>query len=515
MRTYIYRSIACMFTFLLTTLIQAQEVDLARGIIAYYPFDGAFQSPVADNPVSIHKGANWTINRFGAEETAVAFNGVDQQILIPAHERLNISQYDTYSISLWLQPRDDNQGCILLKDQDVGIKWNGMKKPLTVFNGVKGGFPEGQKDRWASSEWYHVVLVKNSGNLSLYINGELDQSWEVHSKPNTGAKDIYIGKHPYFWGGFAGKLDDLIFYNRALSEYEVLMLSQIENIPMESAAEYTEPLVELRADDILGTWQGILVQPGHDLVPNYTYWLKFSVNEEGLIRGYSRIEISDTTSYGVSRMQGIISGNLLNFEEVQVIRQKNYLGYEWCKKYGNLSYDPEEDALRGSWYANNCESGGEVLLYRTDSKFNFHDNRLSESVSLEKFARMMEEEKLEAEMKQKALKLELNTIHFPTGSYTLSNEAQTYLNQELVPILKKYPQIRLSISGYTDNTGDDGLNLKLSTNRARSIHDFLVESGIAPTRLEFMGYGEAKPIATNETPEGREQNRRVEFELSL
>ncbi len=510
-----YRSIVCIFTLLLPTITQSQEIDLADGIIAYYPFDKAFQSPVLDNPVSINKGANWTLNRFGAEETAVVFDGVDQQILIPAHERLNISQYDTYSISLWLQPRDDNQGCILLKEQDVGIKWSGMKKPLTVFNGVKGGFPEGTKDRWASAEWYHIVLVKHPENLFLYINGALDQSWESHTKSNTGAKDIYIGKHPYFWGGFTGKLDDLIFYNRALSEFEVLMLSQIENVPMESATEYSEPLYELTAGDILGTWQGVLVQPEHDLVPNYTYWLKFSENDAGLMRGYSRIEISDTTSYGVSRMQGIISGNLLNFEEVQVIRQKNYLGYKWCKKYGNLSYDSEEDVLRGTWYANNCESGGEILLYRTDSKFNFHDNRLSESVSLEKFAKMMEEEKLEAEMKEKALKLELNTIYFPTGSFTLSDEAKIYLKRELVLILKKYPQIMLSISGYTDSTGDDGLNLRLSTKRARSIHDFLIENGITSSRLEYMGYGEAKPIATNDTPEGRERNRRVEFELSL
>ncbi len=495
--------------------LYSQEVDLAQGIIAYYPFSSTQPSPLKDNPTYINKGVSWTMNRFGEEESALAFNGVDEQILLPAHEKLNLSVYNGYTISLWLQPRDDNQGCIILKDQDVGIKWTGMKKPLTVFNGVKGGFPEGQMDKWSSDEWYHIVLVNNGAELRLYINGQLDQAWPVAEKPQLEVKNVYIGKHPYFWGGFTGKLDDLLLYDRALSEYEVLMLSQIENIPMESAWEYAEPLVTLEPDNILGTWQGILVQPAHDLLPNYTYWLKFSKDENGILTGYSRIEISDTTSYGVSRMQGIISGNLLNFEEVQVVRQKNYLGYQWCKKYGNLSFDPDEQALRGKWYANNCEEGGEILLYKTDNEFNFHDNRLSAEVSLDELAQLMKGDRLEEEMKERVLKLDLDPIYFPTGNYQLTDKAKAYLNQELLPILEKYPRIQLSISGHTDNIGDDALNLTLSTNRARSIHDYLILKGIASSRLGYMGYGEAKPIDTNDTPDGRNRNRRVEFELSL
>ena len=131
------------------------------------------------------------------------------------------------------------------------------------------------------------------------------------------------------------------------------------------------------------------------------------------------------------------------------------------------------------------------------------------------FVEIMETERIEEEMKEKVLKLVLEPIHFPTGSYVLPDEAKAYLDRELVPILQQYQKIRVSISGHTDNVGQDAQNLTLSNHRARSIHDFLIETGIASHRLEYIGYGEAKPIDTNETLEGRERNRRVEFVLML
>lgn len=101
-------------------------------------------------------------------------------------------------------------------------------------------------------------------------------------------------------------------------------------------------------------------------------------------------------------------------------------------------------------------------------------------------------------------------VQFEIGSATLQSQSYVVLNQ-IVDILKENPTYGLQISGHTDNTGDNTRNLNLSAQRAKTCYDYLVQKGISPDRLDFVGYGEDRPIATNDTPQGRQLNRRVEF----
>ena len=73
--------------------------------------------------------------------------------------------------------------------------------------------------------------------------------------------------------------------------------------------------------------------------------------------------------------------------------------------------------------------------------------------------------------------------------------------------------MKIEISGHTDSKGSATYNLKLSEARAKSVVDFLIRSGIEPSRLSYKGYGFLKPIASNDTEEGRQQNRRTEFKV--
>ena len=77
----------------------------------------------------------------------------------------------------------------------------------------------------------------------------------------------------------------------------------------------------------------------------------------------------------------------------------------------------------------------------------------------------------------------------------------------------KYPNSRFTVEGHTDSVGSNSLNQKLSEERANSVRDFLINEGIDASRLEAVGYGEERPIATNNTRAGRTQNRRVEINL--
>ncbi|MCB9306175.1 MAG: OmpA family protein [Lewinellaceae bacterium] len=105
-------------------------------------------------------------------------------------------------------------------------------------------------------------------------------------------------------------------------------------------------------------------------------------------------------------------------------------------------------------------------------------------------------------------------VQFQTGRSTLKNESFSILD-EIVEIMRQYPDYTLSISGHTDNVGDEQKNKRLSEARAKACYDYFMFRGIKAKRLRYAGFGENRPIAENDTPEGREQNRRVEFELVL
>jgi outer membrane protein OmpA-like peptidoglycan-associated protein len=104
-------------------------------------------------------------------------------------------------------------------------------------------------------------------------------------------------------------------------------------------------------------------------------------------------------------------------------------------------------------------------------------------------------------------------IYFHTNKATLQEISNEPLNQ-LADILNKYPNAKLTIEGHTDNTGSNAYNLTLSKNRAQAVVDYLVKKGIAATRLNAVGFGEDKPVTTNNTAEGRTLNRRVELILT-
>jgi OmpA family len=81
-------------------------------------------------------------------------------------------------------------------------------------------------------------------------------------------------------------------------------------------------------------------------------------------------------------------------------------------------------------------------------------------------------------------------------------------------IVPAYPTLRLEVEGHTDSVGTDRLNMLLSENRANSVRDFLIHEGMASTSIASRGFGKSQPVATNDTPAGRQQNRGVELVVS-
>jgi len=106
----------------------------------------------------------------------------------------------------------------------------------------------------------------------------------------------------------------------------------------------------------------------------------------------------------------------------------------------------------------------------------------------------------------------LHNLHFAYKSAKLESESRKNLNP-IVSYMKEKPNTRVIVAGHTDSIGSDNYNYKLSSQRAASVREALIEMGIAADRIVAKGYGESSPVATNATKKGRALNRRVEFIL--
>jgi outer membrane protein OmpA-like peptidoglycan-associated protein len=111
------------------------------------------------------------------------------------------------------------------------------------------------------------------------------------------------------------------------------------------------------------------------------------------------------------------------------------------------------------------------------------------------------------------LTLNENSVNFDLGKSSLTATAKANLDK-LVGVFNEYPDTNIQIFGYTDSSGSDELNQKLSEDRAASVKSYLASKGLSASRFTTIGRGEADPIADNSTKEGMSKNRRVEFAIT-
>lgn len=170
----------------------------------------------------------------------------------------------------------------------------------------------------------------------------------------------------------------------------------------------------------------------------------------------------------------------------------------------------------------NVVDGSGLFVVSSDGKCVVAINSLSASncgekvveapVVQEKKAKPAKVELLDSE--KAILSQALEGVKFKTDSDVLLADSYPKLDA-VAEVMKNHGDYKLTIDGYTDNTGDSKHNHELSLKRAEAAKARLIEDGISADRITTHGYGEERPIATNDTPEGRAKNRRVEFLVSL
>ncbi len=159
----------------------------------------------------------------------------------------------------------------------------------------------------------------------------------------------------------------------------------------------------------------------------------------------------------------------------------------------------------GSRSANGTTSGPDVLVQRELP--NGRKLTLGERAFTNQLAQF-----IASKPKNPARTFTFDGLTFETGLNRITTESRMEVNN-LIELMKAYPDLRIRIEGHTDNTGNPDTNRELSLNRANAVRSALLAAGIADVRVTTRGYGSTQPTASNDTEEGRQRNRRIDVAI--
>jgi len=265
--------------------------------------------------------------------------------------------------------------------------------------------------------------------------------------------------------------------------------------------------------DFQGTWQGVLMQAGQKMNEGTLVYLKVEITD-GVLKGYMREETFDTEYFGLKQITGKQKGNILNFNQTVIENDKSAFRSKWCLYKGSFQYDSVRGYLTGKFTSTDCgRVSGTMILYKNDFEISKNDVSHATHAWFEAFVRDYKDG-LSAPLirKKERENFVFEPIYFDFDKSEIREEHKEFLNR-LIKVVKGHSDLRVLVVGHTDAEGSNGYNDALSKRRAEAIVQYFVENGLSEDRLKFDFKGETKPAATNDTAEGRQRNRRVDFEF--
>lgn len=375
---------------------------------------------------------------------------------------------------------------------------------------------------------------KNGSNWTTPINlGQAINSKHWETQPSFSAD----GKTLYFVRGLRdrkGQRNGNIYYSELTDDYywtKPQLLPKTINTPMNEESVFIHPdgqTLYFSSDghpgmgglDIFMTTKdsnGVWTEPINLGYPINTY-----KNENSLLVAAN----GKTAFFASDREEGFGDLDLYSFELAKEFRPKEvsyFAGKIIDKKTGEplqakfelIDLESQESVVSSNSDPTNGEflislpSGKDYALNASKEGYLFYSDHFS----------MKSTDKTDPQRKNIPLqpieigkKIILKNIFFETAKYNLKERSKVELDK-LVAFLVNNPNIKIEISGHTDNVGSSPDNLTLSINRAKSVQDYLIKNEIAESRLKAVGYGDQQPIEDNSSAEGRAKNRRTEFKI--
>lgn len=262
-----------------------------------------------------------------------------------------------------------------------------------------------------------------------------------------------------------------------------------------------------------GTWQGVLMRSGISIDKGTLFYVNFEATGNKL-SGLTREEVYDTKFYSTKKINGTIDDSKITFDQFVEVKSKKSSQLKWCRLKGELSYDETTGYLKGNFTSTDCKRViGTIILYRSEFTLSSEESLDVSHMWFDRFVKDYNAGLSAPDIRKiERDNFKFIPIYFDYDKAEIRPEHYDFLNR-MIKIVKGHSDLRVKVTGNTDSDGSDAYNDDLSKRRAEAIIQYFVERGISSDRLEINFNGEKKPIDTNETPEGKQKNRRVEFEF--
>lgn len=475
----------------------------------------------------------------------------------PLSSKVNVFQLQYFPVltadenTLFFTARNGNARTddedIFISTKDTFGEWT---TPESISRNINTRFNEGTCSISADGRMMIFTACEGRqgyGSCDLYVTYKIGEEWSIpnnlgpninspqwDSQPSLSAD----GNTLYFVSNRPGGIGNRDIYVSYRNEAGDWTMAQNLGEPINTSSDEVSPFIHANGLTFFFASNGHPGFGGFDLfsseidvnnqwgVPkNVGYPINTSEDQVSLF-----IAASGTTAYYANeKKQGnqYVDSKIYSFElppQLQVTRGVNYVKGRvvdaitqkpivatvelYDLETDELSSRVKSDSLTGE-YLITLTKGSEYALYVNKNGYLFDSRYFS----------FQEDDSVNPELADILLNkinrgesVNLNNIFFDFDKFVLREKSKTEL-KKIIAFLNAYPDIKIEIEGHTDNVGSAQYNLELSRNRALSVYEYLLENGIADNRVYYKGYGMEKPIATNDTEEGRQQNRRIAFKI--
>jgi OmpA-OmpF porin, OOP family len=261
---------------------------------------------------------------------------------------------------------------------------------------------------------------------------------------------------------------------------------------------------------LAGTWQGLLVPAGKAYVDGTIFFLE--IGADGAVR--TREEVAGKDAFVVRKARGDAGGREVAFSQGPIEKKKDASGVRWCTIGGRLTYVDSSGYLMGDYSSAECRGvAGKIYLYRSARKITTDPSTRELQAWKPVFADDLKNGRKAPEIRDEERKnFRFVPIYFDHDKAEIKAEFVPFL-QSMVRVVNGHSDLRIRVTGHTDADGSDAYNVDLSKRRAEAIVAFFAAQGLSRDRIRIEFKGEADPLGDNTTTEGKQINRRVDFEF--
>jgi len=435
---------------------------------------------------------------------------------------------------------------IYISTRDGNGQW---QTPESLSPSINSSFNEGTCSISADGRMLIFTTCEGRqsyGSCDLYVTYKIGDEWMIPSNLGTAINSAAWESQPslsadgrelYFIsnrGGGVGKRD--IWMSR-LNETDQWQKAWNLGPAINTPEDEVSPFIHVNGQTLFFASKGYLGFGGFDLfktektsagwsepanlgypINDHDDQVSLFITTDGARAYYSY----ETKSEGVNNRSVIYSFDFPQSE--QLVRRSNYVTgvvrdvtnkqplkakVELIDLEQDVSVNVfSSDPVSGQYYSILTEGGNYGLYVQAEGylfesrTFNYKDSSYSQPITEDFYLQPI----------QRGSKTVLHNIFFEFDSYKLRDESLTELNKVL-SFLRANENLKVEISGHTDDLGSDSYNLELSTQRAKTVYDYLVEHDIDPEKLTYHGYGENEPLKKNTDEASRQLNRRIEFKI--